>query len=198
MIFRVKPLHFIPSRSIVFTGNARKLGDPDVVELPNLAANLFRQLDQVVVLLMVQFHFQVQVGSHSRSTLEADGVGQVKTGVVVFGHGSSVPSANAAVERVASESARAGGFALCETAFLDVAPTLRDATIRLIAQGAQEILVVPYFLTLGIHLQRDLPRMVDELEREFPGLAMRVTPPLDGHPALHAIVVDRAREAMSV
>ena len=198
MIFRVKPLHSIPSRLIVFPGDARKLSDPDVVNFSDLAANLFRQLNQIVVFLVVQFHFEVQVGSHSRSTLEADGAGQVKTGIVVFGHGSSVPSANAAVERVASESARAGGFALCETAFLDVAPTLRDATMKLVSQGAQEILVVPYFLTLGIHLQRDLPRMVGELEQEFPGLAMRVTPPLDGHPALHGIVVDRAREAMTL
>ncbi len=116
---------------------------------------------------------------------------------MVFGHGSSVPSANEAVVRVTAESAEAGDFALCETAFLEVAPTLRDATAKLVERGAEEILVVPYFLTLGIHLQRDLPEIIKQLQGEFGGLPMRVTPPLDGHPSLSGIVVDRAREALS-
>jgi sirohydrochlorin ferrochelatase len=120
----------------------------------------------------------------------------VKTGIVIFGHGSSVASANDAVRRVASEAAEAGGFDLFETAFLDVAPLLRDAAARLAARGAERVLVVPYFLTLGIHLQRDLPEMVRQIQAEYPGLIMQVTPPLDGHPALSRIVVDRAREAL--
>jgi len=119
----------------------------------------------------------------------------MNTGIVIFGHGSSVPSANAAVARVALEAAQAGGFALCETAFLEVAPTLRDAVSKLAGQGATEILVIPYFLTLRIHLQRDLPRIVEELSHEFGGMPVRVTPPLDGHPALSRIIIDRAHEA---
>jgi len=121
----------------------------------------------------------------------------VRIGIVIFGHGSSVPSANEAVARVAAEAALAGGFTLSETAFLEVSPTLREATAKLVQRGAEEILVMPYFLTLGIHLQRDLPRIIEELSTEFGGLRMRVTPPLDGHPALSGIVVDRVKEAMA-
>ncbi|MDQ6675921.1 MAG: CbiX/SirB N-terminal domain-containing protein [Acidobacteriota bacterium] len=121
----------------------------------------------------------------------------LRTGIVVFGHGSSVPSANAAVARVAAQAAETGGFPLCETAFLEVAPTLKEATAKLVAAGAKHILVIPYFLTLGIHLQRDLPRMVDDLLTLFPGITVEVTPPLDGHPGLSAIVVERARDAMA-
>lgn len=119
----------------------------------------------------------------------------MRTGIVIFGHGSSVASANDAVRRVAAEAAADGGFELFETAFLDVAPLLRDAAACLAARGAERILVVPYFLTLGIHLQRDLPNMVREIEAACPGLRIDVTPPLDGHAALSGIVVDRVREA---
>jgi sirohydrochlorin ferrochelatase len=120
----------------------------------------------------------------------------VKTGIVIFGHGSSVSSANDAVRRVAADAAAAGGFDLYETAFLDVPPLLRDATASLVSQGAERVIVVPYFLTLGIHLQRDLPEMVRRIEAEHPGLQVQVTPPLDGHPALSGMVIDRAREAL--
>jgi sirohydrochlorin ferrochelatase len=118
------------------------------------------------------------------------------TGIVVFAHGSSVASANEAVERVAADAAIAGGFSTYEVAFLDALPNLRMATLKLMGRGASRILVVPYFLTLGIHLKRDLPALVEELVAEHPGLEMRVAPPLDGHPGLSRILAERARELM--
>jgi sirohydrochlorin ferrochelatase len=118
----------------------------------------------------------------------------VRTGIIVFGHGSSVPSANEAVRVIAVEAARRGKWDLFETAFLEAAPTLEDAVAKLSAAGADQVLVLPYFLTLGIHLQRDLPRLVEELSRRS-GLPIRVAPPLDGHPELSRILVERAAGA---
>ncbi|MES1261477.1 MAG: CbiX/SirB N-terminal domain-containing protein [Acidobacteriota bacterium] len=120
----------------------------------------------------------------------------MRTGIVVFGHGSSVASANDAVRSVAGDAARAGRWDLYETAFLEASPRLEDAVANLVAAGADEILVLPYFLTLGIHLQRDLPKIVAELEN-LHRRPIRVTPPLDGHPALSGILVARASEGMS-
>src|SRR5690348_7526384 len=116
------------------------------------------------------------------------------TGIVVFGHGSSVASANEAVTVVAASAAREGSWQLYETAFLECAPRLSDAVRNLVSAGATEILVLPYFLTLGIHLQRDLPKLIDQLAAEF-GVSIRVAPPLDGHPDLGKMLVDRAAEA---
>ena len=116
------------------------------------------------------------------------------TGFVVFAHGSSIASANQAVRRVAEEFARAGGYALVEPAFLEQAqPDLAGAVAHLAARGARRIVVIPYFLTLGLHLQRDLPRIVGALEGIHPGVEIFVTPPLDGHPGLLAVLLDRAR-----
>ena len=41
---------------------------------------------------------------------------------------------------------------------------------------------------------RDLPRIVADISRGQPDLDIRVAPPLDGHPALTAALIDRARE----
>lgn len=120
------------------------------------------------------------------------------TGHVIFAHGSSIESANQAVRVVAEEAARAGGFALYEAAFLEGGrPTLAEAVASLAGRGASEIVVIPYFLTLGLHLQRDLPRLIRAVEAGTPGVPIRVTAPLDGHPGLSSILVDRAREARS-
>jgi sirohydrochlorin ferrochelatase len=118
------------------------------------------------------------------------------TGHVIFAHGSSIESANQAVRVVAAQAALAGEFVLYETAFLEGGrPTLAEAIASLAGRGASEIVVIPYFLTLGLHLQRDLPRLVQAVEAQTPGVRVRVTAPLDGHPGLSSMLVDRAREA---
>ena len=122
----------------------------------------------------------------------------MSTAIVVFAHGSPIESANDAVRAVAEQARRAGGFDRAEVAFLEPShPDLAEATGRLSGEGATRILVVPYFLTLGLHLQRDLPRIVEDVARLFPQIEMRVTPPLDGHPALAGIVLDRAKDALA-
>jgi sirohydrochlorin ferrochelatase len=121
----------------------------------------------------------------------------LKTGIIVFAHGSSVPAANEGVRAVAAQMARDGGYDLVETAFLELAaPDLPQAVQTMVVRGVRRILVIPYFLTLGIHLQRDLPRIVEELSTIHNNVEIRVAPPLDGHAALSSILLDRVRDMM--
>jgi len=119
------------------------------------------------------------------------------TGLVVFAHGSSVAEANEAVKRVSATMQAKGEFDLVETAFLEAAkPDLADAVAALAAKHVDRVVVLPYFLTLGIHLRRDLPRIVAELVEKHNGLRIDVTEPLDGHPALAEILLQRAHAAL--
>ena len=118
-----------------------------------------------------------------------------KTGLIVFGHGSTIETANQAVRDVALAMARTGGHELVETAFLEAGkPDLADASRTLVDRGATRLVVLPYFLTLGMHLKRDLPKLVAEVH-ELLGVEIEVTPPLDGHPALQQILLERAAAA---
>ncbi|MFN7996296.1 MAG: CbiX/SirB N-terminal domain-containing protein [Bryobacteraceae bacterium] len=121
----------------------------------------------------------------------------MSAGIVIFAHGSSVPAANDAVRTVARAAAGKGAYTHVQVAFLEAHPALDEAVSHLAAEGVNRVLVVPYFLTLGIHLQRDLPGMVEEIRKAHPGVDIRVTPPLDGHPALAQILCERADAALS-
>jgi sirohydrochlorin ferrochelatase len=119
------------------------------------------------------------------------------TALVVFAHGSSVAAANEAVARVTERMAAEGGYVLVETAYLEMAqPDLPAAVERVIERGATRVIVIPYFLTLGIHLRRDLPRIVEGIGSIHPEVRIDVTEPLDGHPSLVGILLDRARTAL--
>jgi sirohydrochlorin ferrochelatase len=116
-----------------------------------------------------------------------------ETGYILFGHGSSVESANDAVRAVARNFARRGGHGAVETAFLEGGkPDLAGAVAALAGRGIADIVVIPYFLTLGTHLQRDLPKLVEQARAAHTGVTIAVTPPLDGHPALLEALADRA------
>jgi sirohydrochlorin ferrochelatase len=118
------------------------------------------------------------------------------TGYILFAHGSRVEAANDAVRALARDFALLRGGALVEAAFLELAePALESAVGLLAGRGATEICVLPYFLTLGLHLQRDLPELVAQAAEKHHPLPLRVAAPLDGHPALAQILMARADEA---
>lgn len=119
------------------------------------------------------------------------------TAFVVFAHGSSVDAANQAIRDLAAQMQQASGE-ITEAAFLELAsPDLPAAVAELVARGATDIFVIPYFLAPGIHLRRDLPRIMSELAGIHTGVRIEATPALDGHPALLRILLDRAGKALA-
>lgn len=118
-------------------------------------------------------------------------------GLIVFAHGSRIESANEGVRAVARDLAKLGSFPYVQPAFLELGqPDLAGAVATLVAQGAETIVVLPYFLTLGLHLERDLPKLIAEVQQAHRGIQIRATPPLEGHPALLTALLDRARSAL--
>jgi len=129
-------------------------------------------------------------------------------GIVIFAHGSRIESANEAVRAVAAALARSAdarvlpaalarsASARVVAAFLELGePDLETAASQLVDLGVTRLVIVPYFLTLGIHMERDLPRIVERISMAHKGLDIRIAPPLDGHPALLQVLKDRVREA---
>ena len=120
------------------------------------------------------------------------------TGIIVFAHGSRLEPANEAVRSVARQIARAGRLEAVETAFLELGePNLQGAVEALVARGVHNLLVVPYFLTLGIHLERDLPNIINQIAAQIGHVRIRVAAPLEGHPALVEALLDRIQSGLA-
>ena len=119
------------------------------------------------------------------------------TGIIVFAHGSRIEPANQAVRTVAADLARAGGYPIVEAAFLELGtPTLEEAADLLVAQGVERIIIIPYFLTPGTHLERDLPAIVQRILKKYQDIQVIDTASLDGHPGLVQILAERARTVL--
>ena len=121
----------------------------------------------------------------------------METALLLIAHGSRQPEANADLHHVA-EGLRRRGHAVVEAAFLElVEPDIDEAGARCAARGAGRVVLLPYFLSAGVHVRRDLTAARDRLAVRFPGVEFRLAKPLGRHPLLLDVVAQRARDAVS-
>jgi len=115
--------------------------------------------------------------------------------IILFAHGSTVEEANQGVRELARRIEGQGAHQYVRTAFLGPGqPELGTAVAGAIAQGFSRIIVIPYFLTLGIHLRRDLPMLVAAEQEKHPGLEILIGRSLEDHPEMASLVLSRIRE----
>lgn len=114
--------------------------------------------------------------------------------LILLAHGSPLPGWQHEVNALADSLAVSGQFA--GAAYLPpVQPSLTATVARAAAAGAGRVVVIPYFLAAGLHVTRDLPKLVEMARDAFPQLEIRLAECLQGHPALRAAILARATEA---
>ncbi|HEX5691061.1 MAG TPA: CbiX/SirB N-terminal domain-containing protein, partial [Roseiflexaceae bacterium] len=116
--------------------------------------------------------------------------------LLLVAHGSRRRGSAAALVRLAERTRSLGIAPIVEVAFLEHArPSVGEALARCRAAGADEIVVLPYFLTYSVFVRETLPRMVAAAQASYPDVAVRLTKPLGNHPALAQLLLKRAVEA---
>jgi sirohydrochlorin ferrochelatase len=119
-----------------------------------------------------------------------------ETALVVIAHGSREPDANADVVHLARAIETRAAYSIVEPAFLELAePTIEKAVETCVGRGAKQVVLVPYFLSAGVHVRRDLSEITKRLCSVHPGIAFRQAEPLGRHPALVDIVIERVSGA---
>jgi len=117
----------------------------------------------------------------------------VKTAVIILFHGSRAEGSDATVHRIIAEVRRRGHFRIVAEAFLQNAtPGLRESTAFCVQQGAENIVIVPFFLQTGGHVTADIPLLVDEIRHLHPEIEITLTEPVGSHPLLVDVVLDLA------
>jgi sirohydrochlorin ferrochelatase len=118
-----------------------------------------------------------------------------KTAVLLIAHGSRQEAANRDLSELVKRLEATGEYPIVEGCFLELAaPDIPKGGNRCVARGATRVLLIPYFLSAGIHIQRDLAAARDELKRAHPHVDFHLGPPLGPHALLDQLVGVRIRE----
>jgi sirohydrochlorin ferrochelatase len=118
-----------------------------------------------------------------------------ETAILLIAHGSRHAPANDDLHRMVAKIAERGEYPIVEAAFLELAePDIAQGGDRCIDRGANRVLMVPYFLSSGVHLIRDLTAAREELQKRHPTVEFLLGPPLGPDPLLERLVAERARQ----
>jgi sirohydrochlorin ferrochelatase len=121
----------------------------------------------------------------------------MKTALLLIAHGSREAEANDDLHHVAAGMSARGEFAVVEVSFLELAePRIEQRAAACVAKGVERVVLLPYFLSAGVHVRRDLTEMRRRLAERFPSVDWCLAEPLGRHPLLLDVVAVRAREAM--
>lgn len=85
-----------------------------------------------------------------------------------------------------------------ELSFLELAkPTIEEGFRRCLVNGATEITIVPLFLTAGNHVQKDIPEIVANLQRKYPGKSISIKGILTDHTLLIEAIASAIRNLVT-
>lgn len=105
-----------------------------------------------------------------------------------------MPEANQGVSALAGRVAERIAADFVTAAFLEsAAPDLGTAVAEAHGRGVRRLVIMPYFLTMGLHLRRDLPRLVAEQRARFPDMEILVSDSLEGYEGMADAVLHRLR-----
>ena len=118
------------------------------------------------------------------------------TALLLIAHGSRRAEANADLEFVAAELRARGQYPVVRVSYLELAePNIEAGGVQCVEAGATEVILLPYFLSPGVHVAEDLTAARDALAVRFANVQFALAEPLGRHPLLVDVVDQRAGEA---
>ena len=118
--------------------------------------------------------------------------------LIALAHGSKDPRSAATITALTEMVSCMRPDLRVATAFLDhVGPSFDDTVDRLVAEGHQEIVVVPLLLSEAYHAKVDVPRAVTDASGRHDGIKIHATDVLGIEAAFFHVLDKRLREALS-
>ena len=117
--------------------------------------------------------------------------------VLLLAHGSREGETEKTMQQITAMVRKDLGMENVEEAYLQFRDkNLEKGLDSLVAKGAKEIIVIPYFLFSGIHIQEDIPKELNTYIEKHPGIKISFGKTLGSDERLAKILADRVREML--
>ena len=119
----------------------------------------------------------------------------MKKAIVIFGHGSKAPEALETLKMVRDIIKPALDTDIVEVASMEFSePDLPTCVAGLVNRGVNKIVVAPFFLYYGIHMQEDIPQILANERSKYPEVEIVITGNLGADQRIADVVIERIRE----
>lgn len=111
------------------------------------------------------------------------------TSIILFSHGSVLCGAGESLLAMARELEQLADCAVSVGYLNYCEPLFGYAVDAAVAEGANDIIVLPYFLVAGYFVKQQLPPLIELAKQRHPHVTFRVAEALRAHPLLPQIVL---------
>lgn len=121
----------------------------------------------------------------------------MKKAILIVGHGSRSVNAQEIFNKIVGYVKERSGFDMVEGAHMELCkPDIPEVVDKLVNKGAEEIILVPYFLYEGIHIKEDIPEIIKELSAKYKKVKFTMAKPIGDEPILAEILINRANQVI--
>lgn len=117
--------------------------------------------------------------------------------LLVVAHGSRREASNDEVRALSELIAQQAGndYDMVRTAFLELAePLIPDGIEQCIQAGVDEVVVMPYFLSAGRHVAKDIPEEVAPKQAQYPEKQIRIAPYLGAADGIAELMLNMSKK----
>lgn len=115
--------------------------------------------------------------------------------LLLVAHGSRRKQSNDEVDQLAEKLREncSGQYRIIHSAFLELADTLiPDGIKQCVDDGADSIIVLPYFLNSGRHVVEDIPEIVNDTKKLYPDVDIKIAPHLGASDLMMELLITSA------
>ncbi len=116
--------------------------------------------------------------------------------LLVVAHGSRREASNDEVRELCcriEQEAAGEDFSLVRAGFLELAePSIPEGIGQCLEAGADQVVVLPYFLSAGRHVSEDIPAEVEKARQQHPEASIVLAPYLGSAPGVARLLVELA------
>lgn len=113
--------------------------------------------------------------------------------ILLLGHGSRLTEANKTLKDMACMVKEMGNIPFVGFAFLQFQkPDFFDGVSTCVSNGANKIIVHPYFLYRGRHFEEDIIEMIGQAQKKYIDVEFVLTEPLGVHENIARVILERA------
>jgi sirohydrochlorin ferrochelatase len=115
--------------------------------------------------------------------------------VLYICHGSRVKEGCEQAIKFVQQVQKEISIPIQEIGFLELArPTIKDAFLRCLEKGADEVYVIPILLFAAGHVKTDIPKILLKLQISYPSVSILYGEPLGVHSCVSEILTNRIKE----
>jgi len=116
--------------------------------------------------------------------------------LIILAHGSRREESNIEIKNLANKVKELAGseYNIIDYAYLEIAkPSLLNCIDNLIKEGTKNINVLPYFLNSGIHVTKDIPKIIETASIKYPDCHFKVSNCIGLTEEMPATILNHAR-----